>query len=134
MVKRILILIIITIFFLATALPIQADEWGTITIPANKPVKIGLGAMLTGNYASLGIDIKNGAEMAVQEKGRILGHSIVLQAEDDGCSGPPSVAIAEKLCNDPLVVGLVGYICSGINDESSGGWRYHHYLVLVVDS
>jgi len=130
MVKRILILIIITIFFLATALPIQADEWGTITIPANKPVKIGLGAMLTGNYASLGIDIKNGAEMAVQEKGRILGHSIVLQAEDDGCSGPPSVAIAEKLCNDPLVVGLVGYMCSGGSKPASD--IHNKYKVVMI--
>jgi len=40
--------------------------------------------MLTGDYASLGLDIKNGAEMAVREKGTLLGHPIELQAEDDG--------------------------------------------------
>ncbi|MBW1886912.1 MAG: branched-chain amino acid ABC transporter substrate-binding protein [Deltaproteobacteria bacterium] len=113
------------------ALSVNADEWGTITIPAKKPIKIGLGAMLTGDYASLGIDIKNGAEMAVQEKGNILGHRVVLQAEDDGCAGPSSVAIAEKLCNDPLVVGLVGYMCSG---GSKPGSDVHNKYKLVMVS
>lgn len=107
-----------------------ADEWGTILIPAGKPVKIALGAMLTGDYASLGIDIRNGAEMAVQEKGTLLGHPIELQAEDDGCAGPSSVAIAEKVCNDPLVVGLVGYMCSGGSKPASD--IHNKYKVLMI--
>jgi branched-chain amino acid transport system substrate-binding protein len=108
----------------------EADEWGTITIPGDQPIKIALGAMLTGDYASLGIDIKNGAEMAIQEKGQILGHPLVLEAEDDGCAGPPSVAIAEKICNDPLVVGLVGYMCSGGSKPASD--IHNKYKVLMV--
>ncbi|MBN1105335.1 MAG: branched-chain amino acid ABC transporter substrate-binding protein [Deltaproteobacteria bacterium] len=107
-----------------------ADEWGTITIPAGKPVKIALGAMLTGDYASLGLDIRNGAEMAVKEKGTLAGHPIELQAEDDGCAGPPSVAIAEKVCNDPLVVGLVGYMCSGGSKPASD--IHNKYKVVMV--
>jgi len=119
MTKRLSVFLVITLLLFLPALTAHADEWGAITIPADKPVKIALGAMLTGDYASLGIDIKNGVELAVQEKGSILGHPIVLQAEDDGCSGPPSVAIAEKVCNDPLVVGLVGYMCSGGSKPAS---------------
>jgi branched-chain amino acid transport system substrate-binding protein len=107
-----------------------ADEWGTITIPAGKPVKIALGAMLTGDYASLGLDIKNGAEMAVQDKGDLLGHPIELQAEDDGCAGPSSVAIAEKICNDPLVVGLIGYMCSGGSKPASD--IHNRYRVVMI--
>jgi branched-chain amino acid transport system substrate-binding protein len=109
---------------------LHADEWGTITIPAGQPIKIALGAMLTGDYAGLGIDIKNGAELAVQEKGQILGHPLILQAEDDGCAGPPSVAIAEKICNDPLVVGLVGYMCSGGSKPASD--IHNKYKVMMV--
>ncbi len=109
---------------------LHADEWGTITIPAGQPIKIALGAMLTGDYASMGIDIKNGAEMAIQEKGQILDHPLVLQAEDDGCAGPFSVAIAEKICNDPLVVGLVGYMCSGGSKPASD--IHNKYKVLMV--
>lgn len=107
-----------------------ADEWGTILIPAGKPVKIALGAMLTGDYASLGIDIRNGAEMAVREKGTLLAHPIELQAEDDGCAGPSSVAIAEKVCNDPLVVGMVGYMCSGGSKPASD--IHNKYKVLMI--
>ena len=130
MVKKVSIILMFTFFLVSMALSANADEWGTITIPPKKPIKIGLGAMLTGDYASLGIDIKNGAEMAVQEKGNILGHRVVLQAEDDGCAGPPSVAIAEKLCNDPLVVGLVGYMCSG--GSKPGSDVHNKYKVVMV--
>jgi branched-chain amino acid transport system substrate-binding protein len=109
---------------------LAADEWGTITIPSGKPVKIALGAMLTGDYASLGLDIRNGAQMAVQEKKSVAGHPVELQAEDDGCAGPPSVAIAEKVCNDPLVVGLVGYMCSGGSKPASD--IHNKYRVVMI--
>jgi branched-chain amino acid transport system substrate-binding protein len=118
-------------FFLGlSASSILADEWGAITLAPDKPIKIGLGSMLTGDYASLGIDIRNGAEMAIAEKGRLLGRNIVLQAEDDGCAGPPSVAIAEKICNDPLVVGLVGYMCSGGSKPASD--IHNKYKVVMI--
>jgi len=109
---------------------VHADEWGGITIPAGAPVKIGMGTMLTGDYASMGIDIKHGAEMAVADHGPLLGHPVALQAEDDGCAGPPSVAIAEKMCNDPLVVGVVGYMCSGGSKPASD--VHNKYKVLMV--
>jgi branched-chain amino acid transport system substrate-binding protein len=55
---------------------------------------------------------------------------VVLQAEDDGCAGPPSVAIAEKLCNDPLIVGLVGYMCSGGSKPASD--IHNKYKVVMI--
>ena len=88
MTKRACVFSLITLFMVFTAFTAHADEWGTVTIPAGKPIKIGLGAMLTGDYASLGIDIRNGAEMAVEEKGSLLGHQNQhrgLQAEE--CPG-----------------------------------------------
>lgn len=123
-----ILLFCILLFDCESARP--ADEWGTILIPQGKPVKIGLGAMLTGDYASLGIDIRNGSEMAVREKGTLLDHPIELQAEDDGCAGPSSVAIAEKVCNDPLVVGLIGYMCSGGSKPASD--IHNKYKVLMI--
>ncbi len=130
MTKRACIFMMITLFMVFGPFTAHADQWGTIVIPPGKPIKIGLAAMLTGDYASLGIDIKNGAEMAVEEMKSILGHRLILQAEDDGCSGPPSVAIAEKLCNDPLVVGLVGYMCSG--GSKPGSDVHNKYKVVMV--
>lgn len=123
-------ILVAALCFLLFPFSSHADEWGTITITSGKVIKIGLGAMLTGDYASLGIDIKHGAEMAVEKKGSILGHRVALQAEDDGCAGPSSVAIAEKLCNDPLIVGLVGYMCSGGSKPASD--IHNKYKVVMV--
>lgn len=123
------LLLLLTLSLFSNAAP-ASDEWGTITIPAGRPVRIALGAMLTGDYASLGLDIRNGAEMAVQEKGTLLGRPIELQSEDDGCAGPSSVAIAEKVCNDPLVIGLVGYMCSGGSKPASD--IHNKYKVVMI--
>lgn len=123
-------ILLAALFILLCPFSTKADDWGTITIPPGKPIKIGMGTMLTGDYASLGIDIKHGAEMAVNEKGSVLGHPLELQAEDDGCSGPPSVAIAEKMCNDLLVVGVVGYMCSGGSKPASD--IHNKYKVLMI--
>ncbi len=122
------LLVIMSLFFIP--LSGYADEWGFITIPNGKPIRIGLGSMLSGDYASMGIDIKNGAEMAVLEKKSILGHPVILQAEDDGCGGPTSVAIAEKMCNNPLLVGVVGYMCSGGSKPASD--VHNKYKVLMI--
>lgn len=130
--ERLVVVLFLSLFFIP--LLAHADEWGTITIPPGKPIKVGMGTMLTGDYASLGIDIKNGAEMAIQEKGSILGHPLILQAEDDGCAGPPSVAIAEKLCNDPLVVGLVGYMCSGGSKPASDIHNKYKSVMISASS
>lgn len=130
MIKTVVILLGVVFFMVFGGLQSQADEWGTVTISADRPVKIALGAMLTGDYASLGIDINHGAEMAIKEKGSLLGRPLVLQAEDDGCAGPASVAIAEKVCNDPLVVGLIGYMCSGGSKPASD--IHNKYKVLMI--
>jgi branched-chain amino acid transport system substrate-binding protein len=130
--ERLVMALFLSLFFIPFLA--QADEWGTIIIPSGKPIKVGMGTMLTGDYASLGIDIKNGAEMAIQEKGAILGHPLILQAEDDGCAGPPSVAIAEKLCNDTLVVGLVGYMCSGGSKPASDIHNKYKSVMISASS
>jgi branched-chain amino acid transport system substrate-binding protein len=130
--ERLVMALFLSLFFIPFLA--QADEWGTIIIPSGKPIKVGMGTMLTGDYASLGIDIKNGAEMAIQEKGSILGHPLILQAEDDGCAGPPSVAIAEKLCNDTLVVGLVGYMCSGGSKPASDIHNKYKSVMISASS
>jgi len=91
---------------------LAADEWGQVVIPKDAPIKIGMGTVLSGGYANFGLDIKNGAEMALVEKGEILGHKLILEPGDDQCEGAPSVALAEKWSNDPTMVGVLGYMCS----------------------
>jgi branched-chain amino acid transport system substrate-binding protein len=53
---------------------------------AQEPIKIGMAAALTGPAAPVGVDIRRGAEIAVDEinaKGGIKGRKVVLIARDD---------------------------------------------------
>lgn len=123
-----LVLALCVVFWAAGGL--AAEEWGETIIPKGSPIKIGLGATLSGAKAPLGNGIKNGAEMAVVEKGQISGHKIVLEARDDGCKEDQSVAIAKKFCRDPLVVGVVGYMCD--NGSILASDVHHKHKVMMI--
>lgn len=118
----------------AASAPSAAGGWGTITIPKGSPIKIGLGAMLTGDYAKLGNDIKNGALFAVEGKGTIDGFKLELRAEDDGCEGAPSVSVAEKMIADPLVAGFVGNMCSGGSIPASEVYNRAKIVMISASS
>jgi branched-chain amino acid transport system substrate-binding protein len=107
-----------------------ADEWGEIHIPKDGAIKVGLGATLAGPLAALGAELRAAAEMALSAKGQIHGHRVVLQAENDGCEGAPAVALAERFCKDPTLVGVIGYLCS---DASLPASEIHdkHKIVMI---
>lgn len=88
------------------------DEWGTITIGANDPIKLGVATALSGDVAPLGLPIRDAAVLAVEEKGQILGHRVEANVQDDGCAPEPSTNAARTLTADPLVAGVVGSMCS----------------------
>jgi branched-chain amino acid transport system substrate-binding protein len=67
---------------------------------------------LSGAVASLGIPIKDAAVLAIEEKGEILGHKLLADAQDDGCAAEPSVTVARRFTADKLVVGVIGSMCS----------------------
>lgn len=69
--------------------------------------------MISGANADLGLDSQYGVEIAIQFKGEVLGHSVELQAEDDGCSAEGGQAAGQKIVSDPSIVGIIGTSCSG---------------------
>lgn len=87
-----------------------ADEWGVIVIPKGSKIKVGFAAALSGPYAKFGLDIKNGVQLAVAEKGQIQKFDVELQAEDDQGEVAPSVAVAKQFVADPLRVGAVAHL------------------------
>ncbi len=92
-----------------------------LTLTACQPagsntIKIGLIAPLTGDAASLGTDVLNGAKIAVDEinvKGGINGKLVELIAEDGRCTGADAASAVQKLINVDKVSVIIGGLCSG---------------------
>ena len=82
-------------------------------ISAGDPIKIGMGSPLTGDNASFGIDISQGAAVALEDAGEVEGFKFELVSEDDGGAPEGGAAVANKLVSDPGVVAVAGHIFSG---------------------
>jgi branched-chain amino acid transport system substrate-binding protein len=89
------------------------DPRGVIEIAAGDPIKIATAQTISGDTASLGTDQVRGIEIAIADKGQILGHDIELQVEDEGCAAEGGTAAGQKLAADDQIVGVVGTSCSG---------------------
>lgn len=79
------------------------DEFGCAVIPAGSTVKIGMGAPMTGDYSSFGVDISQGASIAVKDAGDVEGFAFELVAEDDQGAPEGGAAVANKLVTDPTL-------------------------------
>jgi len=89
---------------------------------ADQTVVLAVAGPLTGGGAGLGIEQKQAAELAVEEKnaaGGILGAKIVLVAADDRADSAEGKAVARRFCDDPRVLGVVGHVNSGVTIDAS---------------
>ncbi len=89
------------------------DPFGCAKVDPGTTVKVGMGAPMTGGDASFGIDISQGAQIAVNDAGQLEGFSFELVAQDDGGNAEGGAAVASKLVADPSVVAVAGHIFSG---------------------
>ncbi len=62
------------------------DSIGCVTIGPGEPIHLAYAMVISGPDSTLGIDSRTGLEVAVAQKGQVLGHDIQLTGEDDGCS------------------------------------------------
>ena len=82
---------------------------------ARAEIRIGLAAPLTGPRAWAGEETRAGAQAAVQDlndRGGVLGESLVTVLVDDFCDPEQAVAAARKLVADGVPF-VVGHQCSG---------------------
>jgi len=85
-------------------------------------VHIGIGGPLTTGSATFGIEMRQAVDLAVAEKnasGGILGAKIVAIAVDDAASNEKGIAAARQFCDDPLNLGIVGHVNSGVTIAAS---------------
>jgi len=89
------------------------DEIGCVEYGPDDPIRIASALVITGPDAQLGLDSQYGVEIAIDMRGPVDGHSVELQAEDDGCNAEGGQAAGQKIVSDPSIVAVVGTSCSG---------------------
>lgn len=88
------------------------DPLGCVTVGPSEPIHLAYAMVISGPDETLGIDSRNGLEVAMALKGQMLGHDINLTGEDDGCSAEGGQAAGTKLAADPTIVAVFGTSCS----------------------
>ncbi len=103
---------------------------------AKSPIKIGVTVPLSGSYASAGIDILNGAKLAVAKingQGGVLGHPIQLISADDACDAQTAAQAAQNLVAQGVVAVAGGY-CSSASLPESKVFHAQGDLPFVLDA
>jgi branched-chain amino acid transport system substrate-binding protein len=89
------------------------DPLGCVDIGPNDPIHIAYAFVTSGADATLGLDTKYGAEIAVDDKGgKLLGHPIKFDGQDSGCNAEGGTAAATKLAADKTIIAVNGTNCS----------------------
>jgi branched-chain amino acid transport system substrate-binding protein len=83
-----------------------------VTVGPNDPVTIAYALVVSGSDAQLGSDARCGIQVAVKDKGTILGHPIELIGEDTLCSAEGGQTAAQKLAANNKIAAIVGTSCS----------------------
>jgi len=94
------------------------DPFGCAELSPGTTIKIGMGAPMTGDNAQFGIDISQGAQIAIIDAGEIEGFAFELITEDDGGTPEGGASVANKLVADPSVVAIAGHIFSGATEAA----------------
>lgn len=84
---------------------------------AADPIKIGLTGPFTGGSSSMGVSMRDGVKLAVDEvnkAGGVLGRPLQLVERDDEAKNEVGVQIAQELINKEGVVATLGYINTGV--------------------
>ncbi|HHN68113.1 MAG TPA: branched-chain amino acid ABC transporter substrate-binding protein [Thermopetrobacter sp.] len=92
-----------------------------MSLAARADVTIATAGPMTGQYASFGKQMKNGAEMAVKDinaAGGVNGEKVVLKVGDDACDPKQAVAVANKFVGDGVKF-VAGHFCSGSSIPAS---------------
>lgn len=111
-----------------------ADEWGVVRVRKGQTIKIGMGTALSGDNANLGIDERNGAMLAIEDKGTVKGFKVEMLVEDDQCTGEGGTAVANKFAANPEIVGVVGMMCSSGSIPASDIFERAHIPMISPSS
>jgi branched-chain amino acid transport system substrate-binding protein len=89
--------------------------------PARADIVIATAGPITGNYATFGAQLKEGAEQAVADinaKGGVLGQKLKLEIGDDACDPKQAVSVANEFASKGVKF-VAGHFCSGSSIPAS---------------
>ena len=84
---------------------------------AADPIKIGVSGPFTGGSASMGVSMRDGVKLAVEEinkAGGVLGRPLVTVERDDEAKNEVGVQVTQELINKEHVAAAVGFINTGV--------------------
>jgi branched-chain amino acid transport system substrate-binding protein len=84
---------------------------------AADPIKIGLTGPFTGGSSSMGVSMRDGVKLAIDEinkAGGVLGRPLQAIERDDEAKNEVGVQISQELINKEGVVATLGYINTGV--------------------
>ena len=116
--SAVLVLFMIASMVLSACASGGSSGGGTIKIATQSP--------LSGGQSAIGVDIKNGAELGLEQlKGPLeaMGFTLELSPYDDQANPDNGVANAKRIVADPEVLCVVGHYNSGVQIPSSE--EYH---------
>jgi branched-chain amino acid transport system substrate-binding protein len=112
----------------ALAIPAPARAQGAA------PVRIAIGAPLTGGAASFGVEMKQAVELAIDEQnagGGLGGARVEAAVADDEASDAKGQAVARAFCDDPAVLGVVGHVNSNVSITASSIYQACGLLMIT---
>lgn len=99
---------------------------------AAEDIKIGVSGPFTGGSSSMGVSMRHGVRLAIDEinkKGGVLGSKLVAVERDDEAKNERGGEIAQELINKEKVVATVGFINTGVALASQ---RYYEEAKIPV--
>ena len=100
---------------------------------AADPIKVGLSGPFTGGSSSMGVSMRDGVKLAVDEinkAGGVLGRPIQLVERDDEAKNEVGVQIAQEMINKEQVVATLGFINTGVAQASQRFYQEAEIPVL----
>ncbi len=95
------------------------DPLGCLDIGPTDPIHIAYALAISGDAASMGIDSRNGVELAIDDVGgQILGHDIQFDGVDEQCTPEGGEAAGIALSADTTIAAVIGTSCSGAAVEA----------------
>ena len=85
-------------------------------------IKIATQSPLSGDQSAVGVDIKRGAELALEQLSKPLadrGIKVELAPFDDQANPDTGVANAKRIVSDPAILAVVGHFNSGVQIPAS---------------